>query len=156
MNGKSKDGKMVGSLSEYQKSLAKEYYSYQILPNASLSAPGDRLGFILKEAQDDLILCRHLELIDEISDDAQDSENTTSEENDKRAWAAEYLVLKAQEKINDSLDKAQTSSSERCIPITGDYDLEFSKSRSPIHPMRNGSSRIISGICRNRREKGRV
>jgi hypothetical protein len=156
MYSKSRDGKMVGSLSEYQKSLAKEYYSNQVLPNALSSDPEDRLGFILGEAQDDLILCRHLGLIDEIFDDAQDSENTTSEENDKRAWAAEYLVLKAQEKINDSLDKAQTGSSERSIAFTGDYDLEFSKSMSPIHPMRNGSSRIISGICRNRREKGRV
>jgi hypothetical protein len=87
--------KEIGSLSEYQKTLAKEYYYIQVLPNTFDAKTEERLYSILETAENNPVLSRYLELIDEILEPPQ--ELTDKEKND-RAFLAEYLVLSIQEK----------------------------------------------------------
>lgn len=93
--------KLLGSLTEDQISLLREYY---IIQRSSLILDDElheRLCTIWEEAQFNSALCRQLELIDDICSNPLEEE--TEHEKNLRSYWAEYLIPHLDAKLNQKL-----------------------------------------------------
>jgi hypothetical protein len=101
------ENKLLGNLTESQRSLVEEYYKLQ---NSQAPSKPERLCAIWEVAQTDLILCKRLELVDDLCNDF--SEDFTSEDSDSQAFQSEYLVSKLEATLNQEEGRVPVTTSE--------------------------------------------
>jgi hypothetical protein len=88
--------KLLGNLSEFQRELVEEYYQLQTSKSHSKNDTTERLISIWKEAQSDPVLCKRLELVDEL---CTNFSRIVEEDSDHQTYSAEYLVPQLQDKL---------------------------------------------------------
>jgi hypothetical protein len=90
--------KLLRSLNEHQKNLVKEYYALLRSPSIPDDAANDRMDAIWKEAETESILCKYLELIDDLCIDSL--EEATEEDTNYLAYLSEHLIPQLQTELD--------------------------------------------------------
>jgi hypothetical protein len=100
--------KLFADLDKHRRGLVEEYY--KLLNSPSLPTDDDadkRIDSIWEEAQTDSVLCKRLELVDDLCNDP--AEEVTENNNDIRAYWAEYKVIQLQSRLDQEDGRVSVS-----------------------------------------------